>query len=117
MRVSGVGMEKLLERWNKLPEWARWTLLIPALILGTIPIGLLARVAVWAAPALLPPWAWAQLVFGRIVAPFAVASFFAAYEYEMLFALTPHRGRGAVGWVFFVGERSTTGVVSAVARL
>jgi hypothetical protein len=76
--------------------------LIPALVVGTIPVGLLARAAVWAAPELLPHWEWAQLLLGRIVAPFVVASFFAAYEYEMLFALTPHRGRGAAGWVFFV---------------
>jgi hypothetical protein len=93
-----------MERWNRMPEWARWTLLFPILLLGSVIIAIGTRlifvVVGFLNPA--PSWEWSKFLWYRLIEPFMISSVIIAGNYEMLFALTPPRGRRPLGWVFFI---------------
>ena len=93
-----------MERWNRMPEWARWTLLFPALLLGSIAIGLESYlffgVVDFLNPA--PGWAWTRFLWHRVLEPFFITNLIITGNYAMLLELTPARGRRVLGWVFCI---------------
>lgn len=84
--------------WNRLPEWTRWLLFLPALLLGCMGFGLLLQ--------LLNALRGDS---GFWVADLGVAGFVAWAFFPMVFALAPRR-KAVVGWVFYVMVMGFVGV-------
>jgi hypothetical protein len=85
----------VIDYWGRLPEFIRWILLLPAVLLSWLVANLWVHVIVWAA----------QWVGGPTpTSPFAAAmqaGISAGFLFTVVFALAP-RGKRVVGWFFYV---------------
>jgi hypothetical protein len=88
-------MEARMERWEKVPEFLRWILFVPAVLFLWILINVLQLAAMWVAE---------RLGFGNsshFWFRVTLAAVSASVVFPVAFAPAP-RGRKVAGWCFFV---------------
>jgi len=89
-------VDQVAPRWERLPEWARWILFLPCLLITWVLCNLVFGFLTLAIPTGWP-FPGARQVLGTGVA----AAFSAAVFFPLLFFLAP-RARRPIGWVFYL---------------
>lgn len=93
-------MTEKVRFWERLPEWARWILLLPAVVLFATVARIIFLYALrWASPG--PGWGWVARWWGNLIIPACVGSMYGPAVMVAATMLAPRKQRG-VGWVAYL---------------
>ena len=89
-----------MEKWERLPEFLRWILFVPAVLVGTFLVAVISHFF-FSATAPGPGWGRVSMIWTHGLTPFS-GSFAAAAAFLMLaFVLAP-RGKKTAAWCFYL---------------
>jgi hypothetical protein len=89
-----------MERWERLPEFLRWILFMPAVLVGTFLVSVISHFFL-SATAPGPGWGRVSMIWTHGLTPFTGSFATAAAFLILTFALVP-RGKKTAAWCFYL---------------